>query len=142
MADHVPPSKRSAIMALVKSKNTGPELIVRKMLHRKGYRFRLHKKDLPGSPDLVFPCRKKVIFVHGCFWHGHGCRYGQLPKSRLTYWKPKIMANKARDVSKERLLENAGWKALVLWQCELKQPDKAVQKASRFLGRAGFASTN
>lgn len=137
MADHVPPSKRSAIMALVKSKNTRPELIARKMLHRNGYRFRLHRKDLPGSPDMVFPCRKKVIFVHGCFWHAHGCRYGRLPKSRLTYWEPKLKANKARDAATQRQLAHAGWKTLVLWQCELKSPDKAFRKASRFLGRPG-----
>ena len=135
MADHVSPTKRSAIMALIKAKNTRPELIARKMLYQSGYRFRLHRKDLPGSPDIVFPSKKKAVFVHGCFWHAHSCRYGHLPKTRLEYWKPKLEANKVRDnLARKRLLQ-AGWKTYVLWQCQLKDPIKALQRIRRFLGR-------
>lgn len=133
MADHVSPKKRSAIMARVKNKNTGPELVVRKMLHRLGYRYRLHRRDLPGSPDIVFPRPKLAIFVNGCFWHGHNCRYGRLPKSKLRYWRPKIKANRTRDVLKRRELRKQGWDFLVVWQCELRKPEKALDSMVQFL---------
>lgn len=106
-------------MQQVKGKDTKPELTVRSLLHRMGYRFRLHRKDLPGTPDLVFPARRVALFVHGCFWHGHGCRIGRLPKSRLDYWAPKIDANRARDARKQAALAAAGWRVAVVWQCEL-----------------------
>jgi DNA mismatch endonuclease, patch repair protein len=106
-------------MQQVKGKDTKPELTVRSLLHRMGYRFRLHRKDLPGTPDLVFPGRRVALFVHGCFWHGHGCRIGRLPKSRLDYWAPKIDANRARDARKQAALAAAGWRVAVVWQCEL-----------------------
>ncbi|VVE01324.1 very short patch repair endonuclease [Pandoraea nosoerga] len=106
-------------MQQVKGKNTRPEMIVRSLLHRLGYRFRLHRKDLPGTPDVVFPSRRVALFVHGCFWHGHGCRIGQLPKSRLDYWQPKIATNRDRDARKEAALEATGWRVAVVWQCEL-----------------------
>jgi len=105
------------------------------MLHRKGYRYRLHRKDLPGKPDLVFPSRKKVIFIHGCFWHGHRCPWGRLPKSKLDYWRPKIRANRRRDVAVIRKLEDAGWKAMVVWQCEIRERAKALSRIERFLGK-------
>ena len=133
VADHVSPKKRSAIMARVKTKNTGPELVARKMLHRLGYRYRLHWTDLPGSPDIVFPRPKLAIFVNGCFWHGHACRYGRLPKSKLRYWRSKIEANRTRDVSKHRELRKQGWDFLVVWQCELKNPEGALKKMVKFL---------
>lgn len=133
MNDRVSPERRSAIMSSVGSKDTGPEMLVRKMLHRRGYRYRLHRRDLPGSPDLVFPSRKKTIFVHGCFWHGHGCQWGKLPKSKLDYWKPKIKANRKRDRRNIAALEEAGWSALVVWQCELKDSDVTLQKMRDFL---------
>jgi DNA mismatch endonuclease, patch repair protein len=136
MADHVSSSKRSAIMALVKTRHTGPELIVRKFLYSQGYRYRLHRKDLPGCPDIVFPGQGKVIFVHGCFWHGHSCRYGRLPRSKLSYWRPKILANRLRDLSQRRQLRNLGWLVLVVWQCELKKLGFALRKLVRFMETA------
>jgi DNA mismatch endonuclease (patch repair protein) len=103
------------------------------MLHSDGYRFRLHRKDLPGKPDIVFPGRKKVIFVHGCFWHGHRCRKGRLPKSNERFWQDKIDTNRARDKRHIRALAEAGWKSLVIWQCELKEPLEARKRIVDFL---------
>ena len=100
--------QRRRIMQSVGQKNTGPEWSVRRLLHRLGYRYRLHRKDLPGTPDIVFPSRRKAIFVHGCYWHGHGCKKGRLPKSNLDYWSPKIDSNKERDRRKQSELEAAG----------------------------------
>ncbi|MEL6915880.1 MAG: DNA mismatch endonuclease Vsr [Pseudomonadota bacterium] len=114
------PEQRRRIMQAVKSKETGPELVVRRLLHAMGYRFRLHRKDLPGRPDIVLPRHKKVIFVHGCFWHHHGCPKGQLPKSRLDYWAPKLKENVKRDRTKMEQLESFGWHVLIVWQCETK----------------------
>lgn len=127
------PDRRSAIMAAVKTKDTGPELAVRRLLYRRGYRYRIHCRDLPGTPDIVFRGRKKAVFVHGCFWHGHDCRGGRLPKSRLDYWAPKIEANGKRDARNLTELEQAGWQAMVLWQCELRAPDAALGKLIAFL---------
>lgn len=135
MPDHVDSKRRSYIMASVGTKNTRPELVVRQALHRLGYRYRLHRRDLPGSPDLVFPGRKKAIFVHGCFWHGHRCRWGKLPKSRLDYWKPKIEANRERDRKNVEALRDAGWSVEVVWQCELKAPEVAIERLVDFLDR-------
>lgn len=109
-------------MSKVKPKNTKPELIVRSLLHRLGYRFRLHRKDLPGTPDVVFPSRRLALFVHGCYWHGHGCKIGKPPKSRLDYWLPKIEANRERDQRKTLALQETGWRVATVWQCELADP--------------------
>jgi DNA mismatch endonuclease (patch repair protein) len=122
-------------MSSVGTKDTGPELAVRRMLHRLGYRYRLHRSNLPAKPDLVFPGRGKVILVHGCFWHGHGCRWGGLPKSKRDYWAPKIAANRARDARQRSQLTRAGWKTLVVWQCQLRDPTKAVARMRAFLDR-------
>ncbi len=131
------PDKRSAVMAAVKGKNTKPEIQVRKLAHALGYRFRLHRRDLPGSPDLVFPGRRAVIFVHGCFWHGHDCRRGaRAPKTTAAYWRDKIARNKARDAHALAALESQGWRALTLWECELKREDFAG-RIGAFLGRTG-----
>lgn len=119
MTDRLDPERRRRLMQQIKSKDTRPEKVVRSVLHRMGYRFRLHRKDLPGTPDIVFPSRRLAMFVHGCFWHGHGCRIGQLPKSRLDYWQPKIEANRARDQRKEAALATEGWRIAIIWQCEL-----------------------
>lgn len=108
-------------------------MIVRRALHAKGYRYTLHDRRLPGSPDLSFPKRRKAIFVHGCFWHGHRCRGGRLPKSKLDYWKPKIAANKARDRKRVKELAKLGWRSLVVWQCELKEIQTAIARAVDFL---------
>lgn len=120
MADRVSAKVRSRIMASVGTRGTGPELAVREALRRHGFRFRTNDTNLPGRPDLVFPQRKRIILVHGCFWHGHRCRGGRLPKSRLDYWKPKIEANRERDRRTVRALRCAGWKVLVVWQCHVR----------------------
>jgi DNA mismatch endonuclease (patch repair protein) len=134
MADKFSKKVRSKIMASVRTKNTGPELALRKLLHALGYRYRLHSRALPGSPDLVFPAAHKVIFVHGCFWHGHGCRWGRLPKSRKGYWVPKIAGNRTRDRRVIRQLRKAGWNSLVVWECDLRsQTKKGLNQAVRFL---------
>ena len=123
--DRVTPEQRSKMMAAVPSKDTRPELFVRRELHARGYRFRLHRRDLPGKPDIVFPSRKSVIFVNGCFWHGHDCSAGALPATRRTFWKAKINRNKDRDAENQSELEAAGWNVLVVWECDLRRP-KAV----------------
>jgi DNA mismatch endonuclease (patch repair protein) len=121
------------MMAAVRSKDTAPEMFVRRLLHSLGYRFRLHRRDLPGKPDIVFPVRKKAIFVHGCFWHQHEeCRGSHLPKSNTSYWIPKLMQNKARDALNLAKLKSAGWKCLVLWECELGK-SSIVHRLKAFL---------
>jgi len=134
--DLFPPAKRSWIMRQVRSMNTKPELLVRSLAHRLGYRFRLHRRELPGAPDLVFPSRRKVIFVHGCFWHGHPCRRGaRLPKTNAEYWRNKITRNKERDKRHKRQLRQLDWSALVLWECQLRDQQKLAARLSRFLER-------
>jgi DNA mismatch endonuclease (patch repair protein) len=120
-------------MQQVKTKNTRPEKIVRSLLHSLGYRFRLHRKDLPGTPDIVLPGRRLALFVHGCFWHGHGCGIGKLPKSRLDYWQPKIEANRDRDRRKAAALSAEGWRVLELWQCELADRESLAVRLRHLL---------
>lgn len=136
------PEQRRRIMQSVRQKDTGPELAVRQALHALGYRYRLHSKNLPGRPDLVFPSRKKAIFVHGCFWHGHDCPKGRLPASRLDYWGPKIAANKERDERTVNELERSGWQCFVVWQCETKDAGRTVNNIVDFLGPAGERKTD
>lgn len=107
-------------MSGIRGKNTKPEIIVRQALHRAGLRFRLHRKDLPGKPDIVLPKYHAVIFVHGCFWHGHGCRYFKVPKTRTDFWLDKITANARRDRIHEDDLRNAGWSVFIVWECEIR----------------------
>ncbi|HVU06825.1 MAG TPA: very short patch repair endonuclease [Candidatus Paceibacterota bacterium] len=135
MADTRTPEQRSRIMRSVGTKNTGPEMIVRRLLHRDGYRFALHRKDLPGSPDIVLPKYRKIVFVHGCFWHGHDCGKGKLPKSRKAYWGAKIAANKARDKKRIAALRRLKWSVAVVWQCQTKTPDKLRTELLRFVGK-------
>jgi len=112
---------RSRNMAAIKSKNTKPEIEVRKILHEMGYRFRLHRKDLPGNPDIVLPKYKTAIFVNGCFWHQHeGCKYACLPKTKTDFWKKKLEGNKQRDKVKQSQLNELGWKIINVWECEIK----------------------
>lgn len=121
--DTLSPAERSARMARVKGKGSAAEMTVRRLVHRLGYRYRLHGGKLPGRPDLVFPGRRKVIFVHGCFWHRHpdpDCKLARLPKSRHEFWIPKLEGNRARDLRQLAALEALGWRALVLWECGLK----------------------
>ncbi|MGD2131347.1 MAG: very short patch repair endonuclease [Maricaulaceae bacterium] len=133
------PAQRSAVMARVKSKNTKPEMLVRRAAHALGYRFRLHRKDLPGAPDLVFASRRAVIFVHGCFWHGHDCARGaRMPKANAAYWRAKIARNRARDAASTQALEADGWRVLTVWECELKRDD-LPDRLSAFLGPPGAA---
>jgi DNA mismatch endonuclease (patch repair protein) len=131
--DRVTSATRSKIMAAVRTRDTGAEMTVRSIVHRLGYRYSLTRDDLPGRPDLAFVSRRKVIFVHGCFWHGHSCRYGRLPKSRLDYWHPKIVANKSRDRQQAGRLKEAGWSVMVIWQCQLKRKDERETRIRYFL---------
>lgn len=120
-------------MSSVRTRDTGAERAVRSIVHRLGYRYSLTREDLPGKPDLVFVARRKVIFVHGCFWHGHSCRYGGLPKSRLAYWRPKLSANKTRDRRQANVLRKSGWSVMIIWQCQLKKPKLLEARIERFL---------
>jgi DNA mismatch endonuclease, patch repair protein len=135
MTDHVDPIRRSAIMAAVNSKDTGPEVALRRMLHRLGYRYVVHNPHLPGTPDIVFPSRGKVILVHGCFWHRHyGCRYATVPKTRTAFWEAKFRSNEARDASNLKALRKLGWQVQIVWQCQLKSPERLLRRLVRFLG--------
>ena len=125
-------------MARIRSKDMKPELLVRRLVHSLGYRYRLHRKDLPGKPDLVFGPRRKVIFVHGCFWHLHpdpNCIDARLPKSNTEYWKPKLLRNVERDKQHAKALNAAGWKSLVIWECETKDLGTLRSRIIQFLGR-------
>jgi DNA mismatch endonuclease (patch repair protein) len=122
-------------MQSVRARNTGPEIAVRSLLHKLGYRFRLHRKDLPGTPDIVFPSRKKAVFVHGCFWHGHDCSKGKLPKSRTDYWGAKITRNRERDSEVDSRMCQIGWTVLTVWQCELRDADALTKKLTEFLDK-------
>lgn len=124
-------------MSRVRSRDTKPELLVRKLVHGLGYRYRLHRKDLPGKPDLVFGPRHKVILVHGCFWHGHNdpnCKLARAPKSRVEFWGPKLARNRERDREVGRRLNESGWEALILWECELGDRAELEQRVRAFLG--------
>ncbi|MBD2719463.1 DNA mismatch endonuclease Vsr [Synechococcus sp. FACHB-909] len=135
--DNLSPDERSRHMARIRSKDTKPEIILRSTLHKLGYRFRLHRKDLPGTPDIVFPSRKLAIFVHGCFWHGHvspTCRLGRVPKTRKEFWIPKIEGNRIRDQRKILSLLEAGWNTAVVWECELSDKTGLEQRIRRLLG--------
>lgn len=132
--DIVAPAQRSKIMSRVRSKDTKPEMIVRRLAHRLGYRFRLHSKHLPGHPDLVFASRRKVIFVHGCFWHRHDCSAAALPTSNREYWQAKQNRNAKRDKRSAANLKQLGWSVLIVWECEMKDRDKLTNRLLRFLG--------
>jgi len=136
MADKLSRQSRSANMAAIRSGSTKPEMTVRSAVHKLGYRFRLHRKDLPGKPDLVFPARMKIIFVHGCFWHQHpdpGCLDARLPKSNTVYWHSKLARNIARDKSSIAALKKLGWKVLIIWDCETSNSDRLKRRLRSFL---------
>lgn len=120
-------------MARIRGKDTLPELRVRSVAHRLGFRFRLHRRDLPGTPDLVFAAARKVIFVHGCFWHGHACKVDKMPKSRVDYWAPKIVENRLRDARKRGQLRRAGWTAMTIWECQTLSVERLESKLEKFL---------
>ena len=134
MIDTVDPERRSEIMGRVRNKDTKPEMIVRRITHRLGYRYRLHCDKLPGRPDLVFPARKKVIFVHGCYWHRHeGCDQTRTPKSRVRFWIKKFDSNVARDRVNRGKLALLGWEVLVVWECETENTEAVAEKVVKFL---------
>lgn len=139
MADKISKERRSENMRRIRSKDMKPEMTVRRLVHGMGYRYRLHRKDLPGNPDLVFPSRRKVIFVHGCFWHQHddpACLDGRPPKSNTGYWHAKLQRNVERDRINQNRLSECGWESLVIWECEAKAEDVIRQKISEFLDAA------
>jgi DNA mismatch endonuclease, patch repair protein len=129
------PENRSRIMRAVKGRDTSLELSIRRLLHSLGYRYRLHRKDLPGKPDLVFASRRKVLFIHGCFWHGHGCKRGaRVPKTNIEYWQRKITRTRVRDAENEDALKALGWRVLVIWECQTKDVSALQQRLFAFLG--------
>lgn len=142
MADTRTPEQRRRIMQAVKTENTGPEWIVRRFLHSRGYRYRLHPKSLPGRPDIVLPGRRFAIFVHGCFWHSHECSKGRAPKSKLDYWGPKLEANRERDARKASELQAQGWTVLTIWQCETTDEALLAEKLLPILTREQNAIDN
>ena len=132
--DTLSPAERSERMSRVRGKDTKPELVVRKLVHALGYRYRLHRRDLPGLPDLTFPGRGKIIFVHGCFWHRHeGCSLARLPKSRHSFWIPKLEENKRRDTRNQKKLKELGWGILVVWECQISGREVLKARIQDFL---------
>lgn len=132
--DTLTPEQRSALMARIRGVDTKPELFVRRALHGQGYRFRLHGRGLPGKPDIVFKKRKRAVFVHGCFWHRHGCKRTTHPKSRQDYWQDKFAKNVARDRRNAALLADDGWDVFVAWECEVDSDETLLQRLMEFLG--------
>lgn len=134
MTDSLTAAERSERMALIHGRDTKPEMKVRRLVHGMGFRYRLHRRDLPGVPDLVFPSRRKVIFVHGCFWHQHArCTQYRQPKTKLDFWEPKLRENKLRDARHRKALTRLGWESLVVWECQLKRLDRLAARLQRFL---------
>jgi DNA mismatch endonuclease (patch repair protein) len=134
MSDRITPNQRSLLMSGVRTKHTGPELKVRSVAHRAGFRFALHRRDLPGKPDIVLPRFKAAVFVNGCFWHQHeGCSKSSLPATRKAFWKAKLSRNVARDVENREKLCGAGWRVLVIWECKTRNGDVVADKLKRFL---------
>ena len=134
MTDLLTSSERSALMSRIRGTDTKPELFVRRTLHAMGYRFRTHVRALPGRPDLVFSRRHAAIFVHGCFWHRHGCSKTYVPKTRQMFWREKFTGNVNRDKRNQRLLADAGWRVLVVWECEVETDDSLLDRTVAFLG--------
>jgi len=134
MTDTLSRMERSERMSRIRDKGSAPEMKLRRLIHGMGFRYRLHVKELPGKPDLVFPSRRAVIFMHGCFWHRHEeCKLARLPKSKLDFWKPKLEANKARDLLHQRQLRDLGWRVLVVWECEMIYTERVSTIVRNFL---------
>lgn len=134
--DTLTTEQRSARMSLIRGKNTGVELTVRSLIHRLGFRYRLHEKDLPGKPDLVFQSKRKVIFIHGCFWHRHErCPLARLPKSKLKFWVPKLEGNKLRDQANQQRLRKEGWRVLLIWECQINERERLARRVKTFLSK-------
>lgn len=137
MADIVSREKRSQMMAGIRGKDTKPELLIRRALHARGYRFRLHRKDLPGNPDIVLPKHRVAIFVHGCFWHGHDCHLFKWPKTREEFWREKIGRNRERDRLAVEALHDQGWRVVTLWECQLRNEAEKAATLARLPGLIG-----
>ena len=138
MPDTLTTAERSKRMSLIRGKDTKPELVVRRLIHALGYRYRLHRRDLPGAPDIVFGRLRKVIFVHGCFWHRHPdsrCRLARLPKSRVEFWRDKLEGNRRRDEDNETRLQTSGWSVLIIWECQIKDAESLKMRITDYLGR-------
>lgn len=136
--DRISPARRSNNMRHIRSSNTKPEITVRRILCSLGYRYRLHRKDLPGKPDLVFAKRKKIIFIHGCFWHQHNlttCLDSKIPKSNKQYWNQKLKNNVQRDIRNQMTLKELGWDILIIWECEIKNDKKLIKGMQKFLNK-------
>ena len=135
MTDVFDREKRSEIMSRIRGRDTAPEMIVRGIAHALGFRFRLHRRDLPGSPDLVFPKHRAVIMVHGCFWHRHpGCKYATSPKTRVRFWEEKFEGNVVRDRRNDYALRELGWRVMVIWECETRDCEAVAERIVGFLG--------
>ena len=139
--DNLTPERRSANMSRIRSRDTSPEMIVRRLVHGMGFRYRLHVQSLPGKPDIVLPRLKSIIDVRGCFWHQHsGCIDSHIPKSRRQYWAPKLAHNQERDAENGRQLRRLGWRVCLVWECETKAPRTLIKRLARFLGKRGALS--
>lgn len=137
--DVVEPARRSRMMSGIRGRDTKPEMVVRRFLHAHGYRYRLHRKDLPGKPDIVLSRLRVCIFVNGCFWHHHsGCRFAVLPKSRPEFWEAKLLANAVRDQQIVKSLNEKGWRTLVVWECELRRSEAVLEKLLKRLRELSF----
>ncbi|WP_321530166.1 DNA mismatch endonuclease Vsr [uncultured Desulfuromonas sp.] len=134
--DPLTTAQRSERMSRIRSSDTKPEIAVRRLIYSMGYRYRLHSKDVPGRPDIVFKGRKKVVFVHGCFWHQHGCRQYRMPKSKLDFWLPKLENNIQRDKKVLQELKESGWNVLIIWECELKDKESVCERIKYFMEQA------
>lgn len=146
MVDVLTTEQRRLNMSRIRGKDTKPEMILRRGLHAMGFRYRLHRKGLPGKPDLVFPRYRAVIFVHGCFWHGHGCPIFKLPATRTEFWRVKIAANQERDRSAIEALQKAGWRVLIVWECafrgaQKRRPGEVIEECADFLSQADISFT-
>ncbi|MEM7391201.1 MAG: DNA mismatch endonuclease Vsr [Verrucomicrobiota bacterium] len=141
MVDHLTVKERSWNMSRIRGKDTKPEIVVRSILHRLGFRFRLHRKDLPGNPDIVLPKYQTAVFVHGCFWHRHpGCKYASTPKSRIEFWQKKFAENVERDQRNQKDLKALKWNVVVVWECELRDLDQLVIRLGKAIKQPGKVS--
>lgn len=145
--DIMSPAKRSALMGRIRGRDTRPEMAVRRLLYSMGYRFRLHARDLPGRPDILFRSRRIALFVHGCFWHRHDCGLAYMPKTRRDFWQRKFRGNVSRDHRIEHELRNKGWRVVIIWECQLKEPVALAKRLAKILGsararRAGASSSS
>lgn len=138
MADRLTKEQRRRNMSAIKGKNTAPELVVRKLLHRLGFRFRLHDRTLPGTPDIVLPKYRTVVMVHGCFWHMHGCALTKIPETRRDFWITKLERNRARDMKQEALLRSSGWTVITVWECDLKTEQTLLAQIRPLIDKKQF----